>query len=319
MNKILLLILVLLVIGIFSFERSGSVMANKHFDNGEVSFDYPSGWNLTNGTGTVVASMADTNGLNVTIKKHPVPDAYNLNKHMQLSGEGNVDKNFQLISNNNITVNGMNGYELNYKLNGKDGEKQRKEIWFEKNNLFYSVEFTTSGNMAKKSELAVNSVSGNSITQTLVKSLNINTTASNPISYTGWGEVTMPSGKKWTLTTVSCDVNNAVYHIDASYWPGENGEFALMGHHTTHHAPFAGLESIKVGELVVVKDYVTGKKYTYQITSNGNDIRWGQEGDHIQYKRTANPELLLITCWPPGYSRGAYIVHSKLISVELLN
>lgn len=309
----------MLIVGIFAFEHNGTVVGSKHFDNGEISFDYPSNWNMTNGTGSVVASFTDSNGLNVTVRKQQVPDSYyDFIAHNQLSGAENVDKNFQLVSKNNITVNGITGLELNYNWKSKNGEKQRKEIWFEKNNMLYNIIFTGPSNVMGGSGLTVSAVSGNAVSGTMVKSLKINETKRNPNKSTGWAELQMPSvNKKWTITTISVDVNNAVYHIPSSYWPGENGEFALMGHHTTHHAPFLNIEnSLKIGDPLIVNDYVTGKKYTYKVTSNGNDIRWGAKGDEIKYKATAEPELLLITCWPPGYSRGAYIVHSKLVSVE---
>ena len=70
MNKYLILLLALFVIAIFAFEPkdSGIVgMGTNHFDNGELSFDYPKEWNITNGTGSVVTSFSDSNELNVKI------------------------------------------------------------------------------------------------------------------------------------------------------------------------------------------------------------------------------------------------------------
>ena len=51
----------------------------------------------------------------------------------------------------------------------------------------------------------------------------------------------------------------------------------------------------------------------------GNDIRMGVEAEDINYQATEVPELWLITCWPPGYSRGAFIVHCKLDSIATIN
>lgn len=321
LNKYLLLILALLVATIFILEpKNGGIMGigTNHYDNGEVSFDYPSSWNMTNGTNSTLVSFTDTNGLNVTVHKQVVPEGYNFMARTILSGAGNVDPNFKLVSAKNITVNGKNAYEINYNINTKNGQQQRKEVWFEGNNLVYNVIFTTPGSFQSNSQLSINS--GNSASDTVINSLKINQTNKTSRLSTGWAVLQMPTlGRTWTITTTTADMWGAVYHIPTSYFPGENGEFALMGHHTTHHKPFANIETVlKVGDPLIVKDYLTGKKYTYKVTSNGNDIRWGEKGDTIYYKATNKPELLLITCWPPGYSRGAYIIHSSLVSVEPL-
>ncbi|MGZ7044366.1 MAG: hypothetical protein ACXVHM_07210 [Methanobacterium sp.] len=62
MNKYLLLILVLLIIGIFAFESQNSgIMAigSNHFENGGISFDYPKEWNITNGSSPLIGSYSD--------------------------------------------------------------------------------------------------------------------------------------------------------------------------------------------------------------------------------------------------------------------
>ncbi|MGZ7050304.1 MAG: class E sortase, partial [Methanobacterium sp.] len=61
---------------------------------------------------------------------------------------------------------------------------------------------------------------------------------------------------------------------------------------------------LKPGNKVIIKDKLTQKEYTYEVVSNGNDIRWGVEAEDIKYQTSDNPELWLITCWPPGYSKG---------------
>lgn len=314
MNRYLLPILVLVIIAIFAFDQAGP-MGKKHFVNGEISFDYPANWNQSNGTGALLASFIDPNGLNVTLSKRSMPDGYDFKQRFPMSGIGTLDKNFQVTSIINITVNGLNGYEVNYKWNGADGEKQRKELVFEKNNLIYNLVFTAYN---KKSDLSASATSG--ITATMVKSFKINDTNPNPSKPTGWAELQIPTLKMgWNITSTSVDEPGAVWHIKNSYFPGEKGEFALLGHHTTRHAPFRSINTLKVGDPLIVKDYLTAKKYTYQVISNGQDVRWGVEGEDIQYKASEEPQLWLITCYPPGYSRAAWIVHSRLVSVEPLN
>ena len=320
MNKYLIVILAFLIIVIFAVDwnyKGGGIQA-KHFDNGEISFDYPGNLNVTNGTGSDVVTFTDTSGLNITVIKHSLPPGYNLADRAQLNGIGNIDKNFQLVSSKNITVNGTNGYESSYNLQGNNGPEQRNELWFEKNNALYGVISTSPGEIKSDGSGFDVSAAGGDAFNTIINSIKINDTGNNPTKSSGWAELIMPTiGGDWPVNSHSVN-DYGVYHISSSYYPGENGQAALMGHHTTHSAPFAGLVQLKVGDPVIVKDYLTQKKYTYQVTSNGDDIRWGVEGVSIGFQPSSEPELWLITCWPPGFSRAAYVVHSKLVSVEPL-
>ncbi len=322
MNKYLILVLAFLIIIIFAVDsqyKGGGGLQAKYFDNGEISFNYPGNLNVTNGTGSSIASFSDDSGINITVIKHSLPPGYNLVDHVQLNGVGTVDKNFQLVSSKNITINGSNGYEYDYNLQGNNGPQQRKEVWFEKNNALYGIIYTSPGEIKTDSSGFDVSAAGNGdALTTIVSSIKINSTENNPTKSTGWAELIMPTiGGDWPITSHSVN-DPAVYHVSTSYYPGENGQMALMGHHTTHSAPFAGLTQLKVGDPLIVKDYLTQKKYTYQVVSNGDDIRWGAKGVSLGYQSSSVPELWLITCWPPGYSRAAYIVHSKLVSVEPL-
>jgi sortase A len=307
LNKYLLLILGLLILTIFAFDHYGSGTPNKHFDNGEISFDYSSSWNETNGTGSNVVSFTDNNGLNVKVLKLALPPDYDLLKHLQLNAAGGIDQNFKLVSQRNITINGTTAYESDYTFNGKNGSEQRKEVWIKKNNFLYSMIFTASG------EIDENNIN------TMVKNLKINESNAGP-KYDGWAEIVMPTiNAKWKFSSWSLNNPGAVYHIPTSYFPGEKGEMALLGHHTTHHAPFLRISELKVGDEVIINDFLTQKKYVYVVESNGNDVRWGVEGTDIKFQPNEEPKLFLITCYPPGYSKAAWIVHCKLVSVEPLS
>jgi len=318
LNKYLIIILAIVVVVIFAVNlgNNGGISA-KHFDNGEISFDYPGTLNEINGTGAKIALFSDDSGSNITVIKHSLPPGYNLADHTQLNGIGDIDKSFQLVSKRNVTVDGTSGYESYYNID--NGSKQRKEVWVEKNNAIYGIIYTGPGKVdTDNSGLNLN-VMGNSgdMFNTIVNSIKINDTESNPSQYTGWAELIMPSiGGDWSVTSDSVN-DPAVYHIAGSYYPGENGQMALLGHHTTHAAPFVNINQLKSGDPLIIKDYITQKKYTYKVVSNG-DVRWGVKGVSIDYQPTDAPELWLVTCWPPGYSRASWIVHSKLVSVEPL-
>ena len=112
---------------------------------------------------------------------------------------------------------------------------------------------------------------------------------------------------------------NTVYHYPESVEPGQNGECGLLSHRTHYSGLFRQLGSLKVGDEVIINDYTISKKYTYKVTSNGDDIRWDYSENPISFAQSGDPQLLLITCYPPGRKLAAYIVHCKLVSTTSLN
>ncbi|MBI5681073.1 MAG: sortase [Methanobacterium sp.] len=111
---------------------------------------------------------------------------------------------------------------------------------------------------------------------------------------------------------------NAVYHYTESVEPGQNGECGFLSHRTTYSGLFGKLGSLKVGDEVIIKDYAKSKKYTYKVTSNGNDIRWDYKQNPIEFDQSGEARLLLVTCYPPGKKQAAYICHCKLVSTTPL-
>jgi sortase A len=107
-----------------------------------------------------------------------------------------------------------------------------------------------------------------------------------------------------------------VYHYDKSVMPGQPGECAFLGHRTTYSAPFRKIGSLKKGDEVIIKDLSIAKKYTYEVSSNGNDIRWDYETNPIQFAQDGEARLMLITCYPPGKKKAAWITHCKLVKSE---
>lgn len=57
-------------------------------------------------------------------------------------------------------------------------------------------------------------------------------------------------------------------------------------------------------------------KYTYSVTSNGKDIRWDYKTNPIKFTHSGTARLFLVTCYPPGYEKAAFITHCKLISTD---
>ena len=111
---------------------------------------------------------------------------------------------------------------------------------------------------------------------------------------------------------------NAVYHYPESVNPGKSGECGLLSHRTSYSGLFGKLGSLNVGDEVIINDYSSSKKYSYKVTSNGNDIRWDYKQNPISFNKSGDARLLLITCYPPGKKEAAYITHCKLESTTSL-
>ena len=125
---------------------------------------------------------------------------------------------------------------------------------------------------------------------------------------------------------ISCNIRgdtvnayNAVYHYPESVMPGKPGECGFLGHRTTYSGLFTNISSLKVGDEVIIRDYILQKKYVYQVTSNGDDIRWNYRSNPVRFAQEGEPRLLIITCYPPGKKQAAYIMHCKMASSNSLN
>jgi sortase A len=125
--------------------------------------------------------------------------------------------------------------------------------------------------------------------------------------------------------SVSCNIRgdtvnayNAVYHYSQSVNPGQSGECGLLGHRTKYSGLFKNIGSLSPGDQVIIKDFTSKKKYIYQVTSNGNDIRWDYETNPVRFAQEGQARLLLMTCYPPGKKEAAWITHCKLVSTESL-
>lgn len=107
---------------------------------------------------------------------------------------------------------------------------------------------------------------------------------------------------------------NVVYHYPESVMFGQPGECGLLGHRTTYSALFKNIASLEPGDKAIIKDFTERKKYVYQVTSNGDDIRWDYKTNPIRFSQEGKARLLIITCYPPGRKQAAWITHFKLVS-----
>jgi sortase A len=114
--------------------------------------------------------------------------------------------------------------------------------------------------------------------------------------------------------TVNADY--AVYHYTESVQPGEKGECGLLGHRTSYTSPFAYLRILVPGDVVYIYDEGNKKKYIYKVVSNGKDVRYDYKTNPLKFQQGGEARLLLVTCYPPGTTRAAWITHCVLDSVD---
>ncbi len=105
-----------------------------------------------------------------------------------------------------------------------------------------------------------------------------------------------------------------VYHYPESVMPGKPGECGILGHRTKYSGLFTNISSLKPGDKAIIRDFIQRKKFVYQVTSNGDDIRWDYQTNPLQFSQEGKARLLLVTCYPPGRKQAAWITHLKLVS-----
>ena len=114
-------------------------------------------------------------------------------------------------------------------------------------------------------------------------------------------------------------MNRGVVHYrinGASAFPGEVGNFVVMGHSAgdiysgnQYKFIFSGLERLEVGDIMYV--HYNSTRYTYKMVSN--EIIWPTEVSKLIIN-TDKPLMTLVTCWPLGTSRQRLLIHAEQIS-----
>lgn len=132
------------------------------------------------------------------------------------------------------------------------------------------------------------------------------------------GELIIPKiNVDCSIRSDTVNAYDAVYHYPQSAAFGQPGECGILGHRTTYSGLFNDIGNLEPGDKVIIKDLILKKVYTYEVTSNGDDIRWDYKSNPIKFSLEGEPRLLLVTCYPPGEKSAAYIVHCRLISTGL--
>jgi sortase A len=283
---------------------SGKEIKTTHFQKDEISFDYPDTWLITNQTSPseIVAFTDPQSDLNVTVNRQPVLAGYNPSENFTTNISDQTGMKF--ISHKKLDFNGTSVDENVYKMDMNGTTVQRTEMWINKNDALYSIIYTTSNfNLDEKSPEI----------EALTKNFAISNTTVNNTQV--WGKVAFPSqGINWNIRGDTVNAMGSVYHYSDSFYPDQNGTVGLLGHHTHYSAPFASINLLNNGDQVIITDYLSQKKYIYQVTKNG-DIKGDYKTNPVTFP-AGTFELTLVTCYPPGYMSAAYMTHCKLMAVE---
>ena len=121
------------------------------------------------------------------------------------------------------------------------------------------------------------------------------------------------------LDDVMSAMNYGVVHYrinGASAYPGEVGNFVVMGHSAgdiysanQYKFIFSGLERLEEGDIIYV--HYNSVRYTYRMTKN--EVVWPTEVSKLVVE-TDKPIMTLVTCWPLGTSRQRLLVTAEQIS-----
>lgn len=298
----------------------------KHYQNGEISFDYPASWQQVSGQGSQLVAFKDPEtGMNVTVNRQVMPSGYNTTQDFVPEVIKESESNLKLTSSKKIDVNGKVGYDNTYQIQKNGSTIDQRELWVNANGALYSVIYSYPQEGFKVESLLKGlKGSENSAAFDAVKnSLKINSTklADMPT----FGTVSIPRlGVTWNIRSDTLNAMGAVYHYSSpdstlpkSFYPGEKGSMGLLGHHTRYSAPFDNIDKLQIGDTVIINDYLTQKKYTYKVVSN-NDIRYDYTTNVITFPAGIK-ELVLGTCWPEGFTAAERYTHCQLSSVDPLN
>jgi sortase A len=278
----------------------------KNYTFNELSFKYPESWVIGNKSstnsgvdGSCIDKLINHEIGEIIINRQYIPSDYSIAEDFIPEELGESESKLKLTSKKKEKTDDMEVYENEYTLSN-DSSKVVKELWINRNNAVYSI--ILYGNNSNVIDIIKSKIRIS--TKTLTK---------NPV----FGTIEIPKlNYNWNIRSDTVNAYKSVYHYDNSYYPGEKGDIGLLGHHITYSAPFESLHKLVKGDKVYINDFLTQKKYTYEVTSN-EDIRYDYETNPIQFKKGVK-ELIMGTCWPPGYTSAERYCYCKLVSIEPL-
>jgi len=115
------------------------VNSTNHYNNGHISFDYPAGWNVTNGTPPMIVSVSQDENNSFSIFRE---ELHNQNFTYRIAKwRANILQNGIIYYEGDLTIDNITAYEL--EANYKPGDKvfTTRGIAFKKNDAAYFIIF----------------------------------------------------------------------------------------------------------------------------------------------------------------------------------
>lgn len=112
------------------------------------------------------------------------------------------------------------------------------------------------------------------------------------------------------------ELRGGVGHYPSSALPGQQGNFALAGHRTTHAKPFTYLDVLERGDEILVQD-LDGRVWVYVVKATiitTPDDTTVLSGDPLA---VGKPTITLTTCHPRGSARERLVVFGVLRDDQL--
>ena len=321
-NKVIISCLISLIIlaftvYIFNFEMNDTDFLRYsnddllNYSNGELFFQYPSSLKIIseNKESHVVIFEDSKTKEKISVNKQAPPSKYSLNDVI-LSNPENTS--FKLKTVQNHEINGFNVKEVIYEIDNSryDSGFIRSEKWIEKNGIIYSIISIKPKNSDNNENIIMNNLNtqNKSLKENnehiIINSLNIQNTSNFNEQQIFWGEIAIPTlDVNWKIGSYTVNSYESVYHYDDSYFFGQNGTSGLLGHHTTYSAPFNNINTLKKGDKIIIKDFLSQKKYIYEVYLNG-DIKYDYKKNPVKFPPKSS-NLILVTCWPKGTTDAA--------------
>ena len=232
LNKYILVTIFLAVIILAITLSFGSAkIETKHYENDEISFDYPANWEQTlGGESQLVAFNDPKTGMNVTVSRQAKPSGYKTPENFVPELIKQNKSEYEFVSSNNASLKENEGFENTYKINKNNTTTEYKELWVNTNGALYSIIFEYPHEEFNLWSLFKGSESTAAF-DAVKNSLNITSREleENPIS----GSIYIPSqGIRWDVRNDTINIANGVYRYPESFYPGESGTVGIMGHHT---------------------------------------------------------------------------------------
>lgn len=141
------LLIIMVTVSVISIS---GCLSSAHFENSEMSFDYPSTWK----TGKIldlpgaIIGVSESSQVDVKIYKNKIPPSSSL-KEVYDKSVSNTSINlepycYRQISNKTITVDGREAYENVFQIGCNSTQTRQiiREVWLEKNGYIYTITCT---------------------------------------------------------------------------------------------------------------------------------------------------------------------------------